>query len=44
LRVVDRTAPRGDPDLVAAVRATARGDSLLSPTVTRRLIEHFLSP
>jgi DNA-binding NarL/FixJ family response regulator len=32
-----------DPaDLVAAVRATARGDALLSPAVTRRLIEHFL--
>jgi DNA-binding NarL/FixJ family response regulator len=31
------------PDLVAAVRSTARGDALLSPAVTRRLIERFLS-
>jgi DNA-binding NarL/FixJ family response regulator len=31
------------PDLVAAVRSTARGDALLSPTVTRRLIERFLA-
>ena len=30
-------------DLVEAVRSVARGDSLLSPTVTRRLIEHALS-
>jgi DNA-binding NarL/FixJ family response regulator len=31
------------PDLVAAVRSTARGDALLSPAVTRRLIERFLA-
>jgi DNA-binding NarL/FixJ family response regulator len=29
--------------LVEAVRAVAAGDSLLAPTVTRRLIEHFVS-
>jgi DNA-binding NarL/FixJ family response regulator len=29
--------------LVAAVRSVAAGDSLLAPTVTRRLIEHFVS-
>jgi DNA-binding NarL/FixJ family response regulator len=29
-------------DLIAAVRAAARGDSLLAPTVTRRLIEEFV--
>ena len=29
------------PDLCAAVRGVARGDMLLSPTLTRRLIEHF---
>jgi DNA-binding NarL/FixJ family response regulator len=29
--------------LVEAVRSVSRGDSLLSPTVTRRLIEHSLS-
>jgi DNA-binding NarL/FixJ family response regulator len=29
------------PDLLAAVRAVARGDALLSPGVTRRLIEEF---
>jgi DNA-binding NarL/FixJ family response regulator len=28
-------------DLVAAVRVIARGDALLSPSVTRRLIEEF---
>lgn len=28
-------------DLVAAVRTVARGDSLLSPSVTRRIIEEF---
>jgi DNA-binding NarL/FixJ family response regulator len=28
-------------DLVAAVRVVARGDALLSPSVTRRLIEQF---
>ena len=33
-----------DPaDLCAAVRAVVRGDTLLSPTLTRRLIEHFLA-
>jgi DNA-binding NarL/FixJ family response regulator len=31
------------PDLAAAVRSVARGDALLSPTVTRRLIERFVS-
>jgi DNA-binding NarL/FixJ family response regulator len=31
------------PDLVAAVRAVTRGESLLAPSVTRRLIERFLS-
>ena len=30
------------PDLVHAVRAVARGDSLLAPSVTRRLIERFV--
>ena len=30
--------------LVAAVRVIARGDALLSPSVTRRLIEHFARP
>jgi DNA-binding NarL/FixJ family response regulator len=33
------TAPA---DLIAAVRAVARGDALLAPSVTRRLIERFL--
>jgi DNA-binding NarL/FixJ family response regulator len=31
------------PALAAAVRAVARGDALLSPSVTRRLIERFVS-
>jgi DNA-binding NarL/FixJ family response regulator len=31
------------PDLVAAVRGVMRGDALLSPAVTRRLIERFVS-
>jgi DNA-binding NarL/FixJ family response regulator len=31
------------PGLAAAVRAVARGDALLSPSVTRRLIERFVS-
>jgi DNA-binding NarL/FixJ family response regulator len=31
------------PDLVAAVRAVVRGESLLAPAVTRRLIERFVS-
>ena len=30
-------------DLLSAVRAVARGDALLSPSVTRRLIEEFAS-
>ena len=30
-------------DLVAAVRIIAQGEALLSPSVTRRLIEHFAS-
>jgi DNA-binding NarL/FixJ family response regulator len=30
-------------DLLAAVRAVARGDALLAPSVTRRLIEEFAS-
>ena len=34
------TPPEG---LVEAVRAVAAGDSLLAPTVTTRLIEHFVS-
>lgn len=29
-------------DLVAAVRAAARGDALLAPSTTRRLLEHFV--
>jgi DNA-binding NarL/FixJ family response regulator len=29
-------------DLIAGVRAAARGDSLLAPTVTRRLVEEFV--
>lgn len=29
------------PELVGAVRAVARGDALLAPTVTRRLIEQY---
>ena len=31
------------PGLCAAVRAVVRGDTLPSPTLTRRLIEHFLA-
>jgi DNA-binding NarL/FixJ family response regulator len=31
------------PDLVAAVRCAARGDALLAPAVTRRLIEQHVS-
>src|SRR5262245_36599453 len=31
-------------DLVAAVRVIAQGDALLSPSVTRRLIERFAHP
>ena len=30
-------------DLVAAVRAVAEGDALLAPTITRRLIERFVT-
>jgi DNA-binding NarL/FixJ family response regulator len=30
------------PDLVHAVRVVARGESLLAPSVTRRLIERFV--
>ncbi|GAA2035859.1 response regulator transcription factor [Pseudokineococcus marinus] len=34
-----------DPDeLVAAVRAVARGDALLAPAVTRRVVERFAAP
>ena len=31
------------PDLTAAVRCVVRGDTLLSPTLTRRLVEHYLT-
>jgi DNA-binding NarL/FixJ family response regulator len=31
------------PELVAAIRAVADGQSVTSPTVTRRLIEHFVT-
>lgn len=30
-------------DLIAAVEVVARGDALLAPAVTRRMIEHFMS-
>jgi DNA-binding NarL/FixJ family response regulator len=30
-------------DLIAAVHVVARGDALLAPSVTRRMIEHFVS-
>ncbi len=30
-------------DLIAAVHVIARGDALLAPSVTRRMIEHFVS-
>lgn len=36
--VLKRTPPE---DLVAGIRAVARGDGLLAPSVTRRLIEEF---
>ena len=36
-----KTAP--PEELVAAIRTVARGDSLLAPQVTRRLIEDFVS-
>jgi DNA-binding NarL/FixJ family response regulator len=29
-------------DLIAAVRVVARGDGLIAPTLTKRLIEHFI--
>jgi DNA-binding NarL/FixJ family response regulator len=29
------------PELVEAIRVVARGDALLAPTVTRRLLDHF---
>ncbi len=29
-------------DLIAAVEVVARGDALLAPSVTRRMIEHFV--
>ncbi|MFY9930193.1 MAG: response regulator transcription factor [Streptosporangiaceae bacterium] len=31
------------PDLTAAVRCIVRGDTLLSPTLTRRLVEQYLT-
>lgn len=31
-------------DLIQAVRTAARGESILSPTITRRLIEHYIEP
>ena len=31
-------------DLVAAVRVVARGDALIAPGVTKRLIEQFVRP
>jgi len=31
------------PELVSAVHVVARGDALLAPRITRRLIEHFVS-
>ena len=34
-----KDAPRSE--IVAAIRAAAAGDALVSPSVTRRLIEHF---
>jgi DNA-binding NarL/FixJ family response regulator len=30
--------------LIAAVRAAATGDSLIEPSITRRLVEHFAAP
>lgn len=33
------------PDmLIAAIRATANGDSLISPEITKRLLEHVVAP
>ena len=31
-------------DLIQAVRIAARGESILSPAITRRLIEHYIEP
>ena len=31
-------------DLIQAVRIAARGESILSPVITRRLIEHYIEP
>ena len=31
-------------DLIHAVRTAARGESILSPTITRRLINHYIEP
>ncbi len=31
-------------DLIQAVRTAARGESILSPAITRRLIEHYIGP
>jgi DNA-binding NarL/FixJ family response regulator len=31
-------------DLIQAVRIAARGESILSPTITRRLIAHYIQP
>ena len=31
-------------DLIQAVRTAARGESILSPTITRRLIDHYIEP
>jgi DNA-binding NarL/FixJ family response regulator len=35
------TAP---DDLIQAVRTAARGESILSPAITRRLIDHYIEP
>ena len=35
------TAP---DDLIQAVRIAARGESILSPSITRRLIDHYIEP
>jgi DNA-binding NarL/FixJ family response regulator len=31
-------------DLIQAVRTAARGESILSPVITRRLIDHYIEP
>ena len=31
-------------DLIQAVRTAARGESILSPAITRRLIDHYIEP